>query len=614
MAEEASRSFTRRKLGMATGAVALKTVFDKVTPVAAQTSETSPQQELSPEDPIEQLRLRLERLPVNMADKRFFSDEIDILKIQQKNYREFLPMFIKFLGDQEKQKPGAGFFSYMNRLYGKMGQIRVLDIAPLFFSNIGYDPILNIRWLGGMLSEAEQIARNDREKADKYFHQQVDQLQSYHRSLTSGNSSPQIVFRPNTTDVLAGNEAEEFSKDAKFAQDALKGLPRFLPGIRANYFLFSPERYHSVIPEGSVLRNEGALGYLQADKINRYYGYYNFVPEIGTQVDRVLAVSEKQFLQNIYHEALGHALTAIFNLGFAQSLDPRRLAERVLIEQEVLWDSNWGALDEGVEQLLPVSVNGQIFKNDPKVFEETKLTREQFRDLITQYPRELILTNNYKQQHILEEVVGVREEDKLPIKIPPGMTEEEFMNDKSCKTFKEFFDRQKESIELSAQNGDRLSQIVSYAVKKHPDAFSNIEFMLSKKEREDFANGTDVMAMKDWINLAAQLAINATLYEAVLKNDRELLDVLKFTQEEVEKLQKAIIALRQRSRNEVIAEGVSWACIFWDQTPDNPYKQLLLHGDLMLRHILQDYTPQELNQIREVEFLERQQRALNRGV
>lgn len=542
---------------------------------------TAKEERITPQEILNRCYTFLQVIDADPNDKKIFETELEMFSYYYNKLAPEKEVFTKLINQRQPNNANT-LLEYFN---GTMGLIENVDLSDSyvfddFITYYRHDPTQNLVNVYSALLYVKTLQEKQNPQSKEIFAHNArlyKRFQEETEGLISSGANDQV----KTTET---NQA--FLKDTQTAIDILTGLPISLETLNTKIKILSPSRY-------GLGKEKTSTGY-------RWMG------EIGIDRDKALEIAEKYYIHTILHEALGHGLTALRNLAFANMLSPQQLHDTLLLEQQILWDKNWGALDGSIEDLFFIPKGKRLHRLDPKTYSllgTKEIAPDQLRDLITQYPREHILENGYKMQtHTADEMdvtfpLSMYDEFSeqkgkqvlINFKMPKGQVRQDFFSNYDYDSFGAFLKKQMPSLKEAADAGSRRMKIIVWGLEKFWPVFEDMDF-LTKPEFSQTRRATNAF----WINYCMNEVLNGILYDAVINNRKEIMSM--FSQEEAVGLRKNCLNLRAVSRLEVLAEGVSYACSDWINGRENPYQQLLLHADLMLKQIGQEPSAEELHE------------------
>ncbi|MDP3724256.1 MAG: hypothetical protein Q8R11_01325 [bacterium] len=188
-----------------------------------------------------------------------------------------------------------------------------------------------------------------------------------------------LTIEPHPGLRLTENGRKAFEEDKQKIEAFLQRFPSFKK-IYGNIKLVS-YRYN----ESREIDSGGIGGWFDNEK---RYGERQHRTELVIFMD--WDKTAQHLPETIFaHEAFGHALDVEINEGLADQLSPQAYIERLRFQHEILENPDWARHDDGIEGLFkPDPINRH---NEEFVRKKSGITTAEFRGIITEYPRNLLL-------------------------------------------------------------------------------------------------------------------------------------------------------------------------------------------------------------------------------
>ncbi len=276
------------------------------------------------------------------------------------------------------------------------------------------------------------------------------------------------------------------------------------------------------------------------------------------------------------HEAFGHHLSVLTNASLAQVLTPRQFMERLIFEQEILNNPDWGDSDGSIGQLF--RARPHIGRSDQFIVDAPSVDREEFMAIITEYPRNLILTNGSfidaaGSPNIYEKVAG---QDASPRPFALG-------EDKKYRSLKEFYTVYRPILESQSQIGNIQAKLILWGLDNFPNEFANTSFLWGSADNQpgtQFVPRGNNLNGRIWSNYCNFVVVNAVMYHLAFNSDQENTRSLRqyFPRPVWERVEQQALSLRERARNEMFADGVAYSHFFGNRMKETPpYRRGLEH-------------------------------------
>ncbi|MDP3724255.1 MAG: hypothetical protein Q8R11_01320 [bacterium] len=370
------------------------------------------------------------------------------------------------------------------------------------------------------------------------------------------DTSPRVTIDmyPGYTPTIEGRRF--FEEDKQRIQTFLQRFP-FFQKIFSKVELLSGRYFGSPLFDSST----GGWMFIEKESGERHYRATIMV-NMDTSVGVGVFFPEITFA----HEAIGHALDASFNHGFADQLSPQGLVERLTFQEEILNNPDWANHDETISQLFGFD---PVWRPEYIAVIESgqKISTELFRRIILWNPRNIILENSDDGQS--REILG---SSGLPYIIRDPVYGPAFAfpptDPRRFQTFDQFLEAYIEPLRQWATKGNIRSKIILWGLEGFRPILGRLAFT------GDLSHPDQWWTANQWSRYCEVPILNAATYHVFLNGVDGVRRFIPQTYWAA--IEQRILALRQRYREELFAEGCSHAYYFGPRMVDKPPFQVAL--------------------------------------
>lgn len=285
------------------------------------------------------------------------------------------------------------------------------------------------------------------------------------------------------------------------------------------------------------------------------------------------------------HEAFGHGLDIAINRSFANRLTPEAVVERLAFQQQILNNPDWGALDQTIQQLF--KKRKYPGNKDDFVSGTYKIDREDFVDVINNYPRNLIFSTEFtggfaRRPPSIYELI-------LNNPYNPLKEAVEYKGEQRYEALADFMKDYVPILRNAVKTGNRYAKVLLWGLENFSKEFSdydnvwNYRFQARIKDDDPFNTKSEDLVPKvdktatTWSNYCNVVLMNVALYHAFINGIDNIRAM--FSDEERAAFERHIYELREKVRAEVFAEGTAYSHYLGDRLDEPPpYRYGLAHA------------------------------------
>src|SRR3989344_2554639 len=275
------------------------------------------------------------------------------------------------------------------------------------------------------------------------------------------------------------------------------------------------------------------------------------------------------------HEAFGHGTDVVLSVDLAARLTPEDYIERLVFQQEILNNPDWGAQEKDIFQLF---AKVPVLERDNRFITSGGLVGiKEFMGIITEYPRNIILHNSYppgsngnKPVSLCDWVVGYPQEEH-----PKNQPRPRIGADKSYRNLEDFLVDYMPKLEKDSSTGNIRSRLILWGIKNFKEELGNLKGIWSngywddtKKKYESYVPNLQYDSADTWSNYCNFIIINAVLYHGFINGVQEIRSM--FSEQEQKILDRRIYTLRKLYRQELFAGGTAYSYFLGERMLEKP--------------------------------------------
>ncbi|MDO8452391.1 MAG: hypothetical protein Q7S79_01420 [bacterium] len=272
------------------------------------------------------------------------------------------------------------------------------------------------------------------------------------------------------------------------------------------------------------------------------------------------------------HEAFGHGLDVSINQELASRLTAKEYIERLNFQYEILNNPDWGNHDQIIPQLFDGKT--EPVQDDP-LNDGKPVSTERFREIIREYPRNIILHASYPPKgkdpvSICDAVLG-KPDDRSWNAEGTKIENDQIMYG----SLDEFCIDYLPKLEQEATKGGIRSRLILYGLTKFKKELGNTKGIRPayKQDQEKgrttyFVPHRNYDTATTWSNYCNFIVINAVVYHGFINGNEEIRSM--FSDEEKRWIELRVFHLRDNYRKELFAEGAAFSHFLGDRVQEKP--------------------------------------------
>lgn len=282
---------------------------------------------------------------------------------------------------------------------------------------------------------------------------------------------------------------------------------------------------------------------------------------------------EQPVEQTFSHEAYGHGSDISLNKGLQQQLPSEKVVERQKFQGEILENPDFGANDASLQQILKRrSAYSDVIK---RVKEGKAISTDEFMTLITDYPRNVMFYNDFRQDKetewmngIFDTVMGLPQDD-------PILGETRLEGDKWYETYDDFLKDYKPILIKDAQNGNLRAKAILWGIDNLGSSLRNYGMLWSSitdptNDYHYVPSDNDKRATT-WTNYFTVLALTGIMYHGFINGIAEIVNLVNDKDQKL--FATEVFYIRQRHREELWADGTGWDHYLGNRLIASPYRR-----------------------------------------